>query len=104
LATGAQNGLLQLAVCQLPKRYREWALKLYAYGRFTDVEFNPYKSINCQARSCALFLSLMKKDVLDEATQSPYDFIRLLTASRYRPHIRDDAFSGDRLFAAELRR
>ena len=43
------------------KRYRDWAPKLYAYGGFTDVEFNPHKSINCQARSCALFLSLIKR-------------------------------------------
>ena len=56
------------------KRYKDWAPKLYAYGGFTDVEFNPFRSINCQARSCALFLSLMKRETLDEATQSPHDF------------------------------
>src|SRR5713226_8858626 len=31
------------------------ALKQYA--GFTDIEFNPYRSINCQARSCALFVT-----------------------------------------------
>lgn len=81
------------------KRYRDWAPKLYAYGGFTDVEFNPHRSINCQARSCALFLSLMKMEVLDAATQSPQDFIRMLTTSRYRPQLRTENFESPNLFA-----
>lgn len=68
--------------------YRDWASKLYAYGGFTDVEFNPYRSINCQARSCALFLSLMKKNLLDAAVESPDDFIRTLRRFDYRPQLR----------------
>jgi hypothetical protein len=82
-------------------QYRDWAPKLYSYGAFTDVEFNPHRSINCQARSCALFLSLMKKDVLDDATASPRDFIRVLTASRYRPQLRNDDFEAHDLFAGQ---
>ena len=73
--------------------HREWATKLYAYGGFTDIEFNPQRSINCQARSIALFLSLMKRGQLDEAVQSPGDFIRVLSASEYRPQLRVDDFS-----------
>lgn len=80
------------------KRYRDWAPKLYAYGGFTDVEFNPHKSINCQARSCALFLSLMKREQLDEATASPNDFIRVLVNSRYRPDLRAERDSHPALF------
>jgi len=68
-------------------RYRDWAPKLYAYRGFTDVEFNPYRSVNCQARSCALFLSLLKCDLLDEATQSPKTFVNLLLHSDYRPRL-----------------
>jgi hypothetical protein len=70
------------------KRYRDWAPKLYAYGGFTDVEFNPHRSINCQARSCALFLSLMQRNLLDEATRSPQDFISTLLRFNYRPQLR----------------
>jgi Aldo/keto reductase family len=33
--------------------HREWLERLYRYAGFTDIEFNPSKSINCQARSCA---------------------------------------------------
>ena len=71
-------------------RFRDWAPKLYAYGGFTDVEFNPQRSINCQARSCALFLSLMKRDLLDEATRSPEEFIRMLQRFDYRPQLRSE--------------
>jgi hypothetical protein len=37
---------------------REWA-------GFTDIECNPERSINCQARSFAAFVALQKRDELD---------------------------------------
>ncbi len=46
------------------------------YKGFTDIEFNPKKSINCQARSCALLLSLIELHVLNDVLQSPSNFIR----------------------------
>jgi hypothetical protein len=30
------------------------------YAGFTDIEFNPKRSLNCQARSCALYVALRK--------------------------------------------
>jgi hypothetical protein len=86
--------------CSFLVEYRDWAVKLYEYAAFTDVEFNPVRSINCQARSAALFLSLMKRGQLDEAIKSPSDFIRVLSDSRYRPQLRSEAFTSERLFAA----
>jgi hypothetical protein len=68
--------------------HREWCKRLNHYAGFTDIEFNPYKSVNCQARSCALFLSLMKRERLDEAAKSPNDFIRVISDYRYRPQSR----------------
>ncbi len=68
--------------------WREWAQKLYGYAGFTDIEFNPYRSINCQARSCALFIALMKRQLLDEAVRSPSDFVQLLSRFDYRPQLR----------------
>lgn len=32
---------------------------------FTDIEFNPKKSINCQARSCALYRFAFLNDKVD---------------------------------------
>jgi len=76
--------------CSFLVHHRDWAIKLYAYAGFTDIEFNPYRSINCQARSAALFLSLMKRAQLDDALQSPSDFIRVLRGSEYRPQLRTE--------------
>jgi hypothetical protein len=72
--------------------HREWAQKLYHYDGFSDIEFNPFRSINCQARSIALFLSLMKRRELDEAVLSPDNFLRILNNSNYHPHLRMEEF------------
>jgi hypothetical protein len=69
----------------LPSWKQFSALKEYA--AYTDIEFNPYRSINCQARSCALFVSLISKDLLESATLSPDAFIEVLTRSAYRPRL-----------------
>ena len=73
--------------CSFLAEYRDWVPKLYAYAGFTDIEFNPRRSINCQARSVALFLSLMKRGELDVALQSPAGFIQALSDSKYRPEL-----------------
>jgi hypothetical protein len=63
--------------------HREWLERLYRYAGFTDIEFNPSKSINCQARSCALFVSLMKNDLLQQAVVSPQAFTELISHYNY---------------------
>ena len=65
--------------------HRDWLRRLSRYAGFTDIEFNPSKSINCQARSCALFVSLMKADLLDADSLSPRAFIQLVSNSSRRP-------------------
>src|SRR5579864_1378700 len=76
--------------CSFLFEYRDWARKLYDYAGFTDIEFNPHRSINCQARSAALFLSLMERGSLDDALRSPSAFIQTLRNSEYRPQLRED--------------
>ena len=56
---------------------REWLRRLGQLDGFTDIEFNPEKSINCQARSCALFVALEKRNLLDEAMNSFENFIEV---------------------------
>jgi hypothetical protein len=68
--------------------WRDWCKKLYVYAAFTDIEFNPYRSVNCQARSCALFLTLMKRELLQDSVKSPAEFINLLSGTKYRPAVR----------------
>ena len=46
------------------KENKDLANLLLTYDGFTDIEFNPARSINCQARSCALFVSNKKSQRL----------------------------------------
>ena len=78
--------------------YREWAPNLYAYAGFTDIEFNPYRSVNCQARSAALFVSLVKRNLLDEAVESPQSFIKLLSKFDYHPNLHTQDSDQSHLF------
>ena len=52
--------------------------ELLQYSVFSDIEFNPNKSINCQARTCAVLVSLVKQDLIDEALSSKEKFIELV--------------------------
>lgn len=66
--------------------HREWLRRhILHYAGFTDIEFNPERSINCQARSCALLVTLLKNDWIDDAVSSPGAFIRILSSHDYRP-------------------
>lgn len=62
------------ALCQNP----DLADGLLEYDAFTDIEFNPQKSINCQARSAALYVSLRKRNLLNEALASQRGFLKVL--------------------------
>jgi hypothetical protein len=53
----------------------EALMKMLEYKGFSDIEFNPRKSINCQAKSCALAVALLKLDLLDEVLNSKDSFI-----------------------------
>lgn len=55
---------------------RSWLLRLGKMDGFTDIEFNPDRSINCQAYSCALFVSLEKRGILDDALSSFPSFLQ----------------------------
>lgn len=60
--------------------HQDFLKRLYHYKGFSDIEFNPEKSINCQARTCALLVSLLKMNMLNDALRSQSDFIAVLTA------------------------
>lgn len=52
--------------------------QLARFDAFTDIEFNPQKSINCQAYSVALYLALQSRGWLDEALASQAHFIAIV--------------------------
>ncbi len=51
---------------------------ILGYDAFTDIEFNPRRSLNTQARSAAVFVSLARADLLPEALRSPESFRALV--------------------------
>lgn len=82
-------------------QHREWLSRLNGYAGFTDIEFNPQKSINCQARSIALFLTLSRRGLLDAAVKSPEAFREVLSRYEYRPILRIDQQNQHSLFASQ---
>jgi len=63
--------------------HQEYLARLFEYSGFTDIEFNPEKSINCQARTCALLVSLLKLDSLSAAMRSQSDFIAMVASDSF---------------------
>jgi hypothetical protein len=54
--------------------------RLRNYDAFTDIEFNPERSINCQAYSLALFKALVARRHLDRALSSKTAFLDLVSS------------------------
>lgn len=54
----------------------ELSSQITNYDAFSDIEFNPKRSINCQARSAALFVSLHRKGLLDIALKDKDSFLK----------------------------
>ena len=66
----------------------EWLANTVAqYKGFTDIEFNPQKSINCQAYSAAAYVSLVKNNLLKEALDSKEAFKEILETA-YKPQLK----------------
>ena len=72
------------------KPHQEYLKRLFIFEGFTDIEFNPERSINCQARTCALLVSLLKINALSDALRSQSDFIAMISTDSFnQPHSTD---------------
>jgi len=57
----------------------EWAVEqLRQYDAFTDIEFNPEKSINCQAYSVALYRALEWRNLIREAISDKVSYLNIV--------------------------
>jgi len=56
---------------------KELSKDILKYDAFTDIEFNHTKSINCQARSAAIFVSLKKKGMLESVLNNRAEFKKI---------------------------
>lgn len=99
-ATAFYDWLYLQALAQNP----DPAKALMTYGGFTDIAFNPKKSLNCQARSAALFVALRQSDRLDRAIQNRNWYLELaagLPDEQRRVNVRQEsaALNGPEAFA-----
>lgn len=56
----------------------DWIERNVKYTAFSDIEFNPAKQINCQARAFAEYLSLLRRSKLHEASEDFQAFVDML--------------------------
>ena len=52
--------------------------QILEYHGFSDIEFNPKKSFNCQARAAALFVSLSKQKLIDDVISDRNIYLDLM--------------------------
>jgi len=64
--------------------------KLVNYNAFTDIEFNDKKSINCQARAAAIFVSLNTLGLIEEYLA---DKVKFKTIYCCRKHVQTSLFN-----------
>jgi hypothetical protein len=60
--------------------HKEFLTRLFRYSGFTDVEFNPDRSINCQARTCAILVTLLKREMFEDALESKERYLELMSS------------------------
>jgi hypothetical protein len=81
--TAFYDWLYLRALAELNSQDRQISELLRSMRGFTDIEYNPKKSLNCQARSCALFVALESKHDVSELVASPELFVEVLTRHGY---------------------
>lgn len=69
------------------RQHPELANEVVSYKGFSDIAFSPKKSINCQARSAALFTSLRKNALLHLAVQSQESYLQLISSPHRNPDV-----------------
>ncbi|MGA2080264.1 MAG: hypothetical protein ABSH53_06590 [Holophaga sp.] len=69
--------------------------RLSNYSAFTDIEFNPERSINCQAYSVALYLSLLHRGILEDAISSKDAFLKTIRSVSINNSKRNETIQKD---------
>ena len=79
--TAFYDWLYITALCQKKKDMMQ---QLESFLGFSDIVFNPNRSLNCQARAAALFVSLSKNGLIDEQIFSDKDYYFELMTDKKR--------------------
>lgn len=67
-----------LYISTLYHLHDELTEQLTGYDAFTDIAFNPAASINCQAEAAAIYVSLYKQGLLQEAMRNKETFLDIV--------------------------
>lgn len=59
----------------------ELCCELLNFDAFTDISFNPQKSINCQAEAASIYVSLSKKGLIERALENKDAFLKIVYPS-----------------------
>ena len=70
------RGFYDWLYCRALHKNPALVAQLRPYDCFTDIAFNPVKSLNCQAYAVALYLSMLAQGVLEEALVNKEAFLR----------------------------
>jgi len=57
---------------------KELASEVMRYDSFSDIEFNEKKSINCQAIAAAIYVGLVRGELLEKALSSKENFLNIV--------------------------
>ena len=60
------------------KDHADWISRNVHYDAFTDIEFNPEKQVNCQARAFAEYMALLKKSKLSGIVDNFNEFASMI--------------------------
>jgi hypothetical protein len=92
--TGFYDWLYLRAISCYPK----YLSAIRTYTGFTDIEFNPTRSINCQARSCAIAVSLERKGPLAVFLEAPSRLFEALRIQEAESTPSEESLNQMRLF------
>jgi hypothetical protein len=58
------------------------AKQITEYDCFTDIEFNPKKSVNCQAYSAALYVALSRRGIIEDTLENRDAYMHIMKDSQ----------------------
>ena len=81
--TAFYDWLYMTALCQ---KKTDFVKELEVFQGFSDIVFNPNRSLNCQARAAALFVALSKNELIDEQILQDKDrYLAIITGKAQLP-------------------
>ncbi len=68
-----------LYITALRQKKADMTAKIKTFQGFSDIVFNPARSINCQARAAALFVALSKNGLTNEQLENKDRYLKIIT-------------------------